>query len=69
MTEIVQLLNEKQAAELTGYSVAWFQRKRWAGGGPAYRKINRSIRYPADLLQEYIESYKLQTSTSEDAEK
>ncbi len=65
-TILVRQLTEKEAAALTGYSHYWFQRKRWAGGGPPYRKIGRSVRYPSDLLMEWIESYGLHTSTIDD---
>ncbi|MBX3072871.1 hypothetical protein KF728_12790 [Candidatus Obscuribacterales bacterium] len=37
-----QYCDEKIAAELTGMSRAWFQRMRWAGGGPQYSKMGTS---------------------------
>ncbi len=63
---MVRLLTEKQAAEICGYSVYWFQRKRWAGGGPPYRKIGHSVRYPEDELSKWFESYGLRTSTTQE---
>jgi predicted DNA-binding transcriptional regulator AlpA len=60
----VRQLTEKEASTLTGYSVSWFQRKRWEGGGPIYRKIGKSIRYPEDLLIQWIESHGLRQSTA-----
>ncbi len=63
---VIRHLTEKQAAFLTGYSVYWFQRMRWQGGGPPYRKIGRSVRYPEDQLLKWLESHRLRTSTSDD---
>ncbi len=60
----VRQLTEQQAAELTGYSRYWFQRKRWEGGGPPYRKMAHAVRYPEDELMRWIESHPLRTSTS-----
>lgn len=46
----VRLVNEHEAAELLGLKVATLRRWRWAGRGPAYRKIGAAVRYhPADL--------------------
>ncbi len=67
MKTLVKQLTEKQASELSGYSVYWFQRKRWSGGGPPYRKIGKSVRYPEDRFQQWIESHGLQTSDKDDA--
>lgn len=62
-------LTEKQASERDGYSVSWHQRKRWEGGGPPFRKIGRSVRYPEDELMAWIESHALRRSTSEYTDK
>ena len=40
-----ELLTTREAAALTKMSVAWYERQRWQGTGPAYRKIGRSVRY------------------------
>ena len=47
-----KLLTEYEAAELIGYSVHWFRRKRWESCGPKYLKIGaREVRYrEADLV-------------------
>lgn len=55
----VRQLTTKEAAARTGYSVAWFQRQRWLGSGPPYRKIGRTVRYPEDLLIQWIEQHGL----------
>ena len=64
-TSPVKHLTEKEAAELYGYSVYWFQRKRWDGTGPPFRKIGRSVRYPADELARWFEAHVLQRSTTQ----
>jgi len=40
-----RLITEKEASKITGLSVAWFQRKRWSGGGPPYVKLDHAVRY------------------------
>ncbi len=61
----IKHFTEKEAAAIYGYSVAWFQRKRWEGSGPPYRKIGRAVRYPSDELVTWFESHVLQTRTSD----
>jgi hypothetical protein len=61
---IPRQLTEEQVAALLGVSVAWCQRMRWQGGGPPYRKIARCVRYPEDLLREWIETHPVRHSTS-----
>jgi hypothetical protein len=60
-----QLLTERQAAVLYNYSRFWFQKKRWKGGGPPYKKIGVSVRYPAKELAVWFDSFGLQHTTSE----
>lgn len=50
------LLNEKEAALWSGYSVAYFQRARWEGKGPKYIKLGRSVRYREEDLRAWIDS-------------
>jgi predicted DNA-binding transcriptional regulator AlpA len=58
-------ITETEASQITGMSVAWFQRMRWAGGGIPYSKLGRAVRYNvADVLQ-WMESRK-RRSTSDD---
>jgi predicted DNA-binding transcriptional regulator AlpA len=60
-----KLINEREASELFGMSTAWFQRKRWEGGGPLFLKIDKkSIRYQISDLNDYFIKKKLR-STSE----
>lgn len=64
--KIMNLLNEKQVAEMIGKSVAWLQRARWAGGGIPYRKIGRNVRYIESEVLEWLEqNARKYTSTSE----
>jgi predicted DNA-binding transcriptional regulator AlpA len=57
-------LDERQASAQYGMSIAWFQRKRWDGTGPAFYKVGRAIRYPRTALEKYF-SARLRTSTSD----
>ena len=65
----VVLLDQSEAADILGKSLAWMERSRWNGLGPPYRKIGRSVRYPLDALHEWIAGHELQTSTSQDSTK
>ncbi len=40
------LIDEKEAKERYGMSRAWFQRKRWEGGGPPFIKLAGRVLYP-----------------------
>jgi predicted DNA-binding transcriptional regulator AlpA len=60
-----RLLNEKEAASLIGLSPAWFQRKRWEGGGPVFVKLDRAVRYRERDLLAWIETHAGFRSTSE----
>jgi predicted DNA-binding transcriptional regulator AlpA len=56
-------VDEATAAAVTSMSRAWFQRARWAGTGPPYIKLGRSVRYRLDELISWFEARK-RTSTS-----
>lgn len=49
-----RLLNENDVAELFGYHVQTLRNQRSAGVGPPYIKINRSVRYRLEDIQEYL---------------
>lgn len=50
------LLTTAEAAQLTGMSVAWYERKRWERAGPPYLKRGRTVRYvKTDLLAWWME--------------
>lgn len=45
------LYTQDQLAPVFQKSKSWFERARWAGSGPRYIKIGRSIRYRgADVI-------------------
>src|ERR1700678_3622571 len=51
--------DDKIASELTGLSRHWFQRMRWAGGGPPYSKLGGgrggSVRYKVEDLRAWFD--------------
>jgi excisionase family DNA binding protein len=53
-----QLLTEKQAAELLKVSVMTLKRLRYAGTGPDFITIGRSIRYDPEDIDKYLTSNK-----------
>ena len=58
------LLTEQQAAELTGFTPRTMKNWRRVGGGPAFVRVGRSVRYrPADL--ESWATKRLRASTSD----
>ena len=58
------LLDETKAARILGLSVKTLRRWRWAGKGPAFRKIGRAVRYASSDLEAFIVSAR-RTSTSD----
>ncbi len=59
------LLTESEVVEKYKFSSAWFQKKRWKGGGPPYIKVHKAVRYPARTTAIYFASFGLQKSTAE----
>lgn len=59
-------LREKQAAELTGLKQSRLTHLRWAGGGPPFAKVERTVLYEESELIAWLES-KTVTSTSDKA--
>ena len=62
------LLTTEQAAEYLNLSSKTLERLRCEGGGPAFLKLGRLVRYRIDSLQEWIDS-KMYHSTSEYGQK
>jgi len=62
--EPTRLYSQKEIAPILGKSVAWLERGRWAGTGPKYRKIGRTVRYLGSDLNEWVAS-QARTSTSD----
>lgn len=58
-----QLLTEAQAADFLNISVRSLQSWRVRGGGPAYLKLGRSVRYRYRELQTWLDA-NLAASTS-----
>jgi hypothetical protein len=58
------LLDEINAARILSLSVKTLRRWRWAGKGPAFRKIGRAVRYAGSDLEAFIASAR-RTSTSD----
>jgi predicted DNA-binding transcriptional regulator AlpA len=54
-----------QASHLTGLSPAWFERSRWAGGGPPFVKLGAAVRYPADKLHAWMRARIRRSTTVE----
>src|SRR5215469_4434393 len=63
-SSLTGLLDETRAARILGLSVKTLRRWRWAGKGPAFRKIGRAVRYASSDLEALISSA-LRTSTSD----
>lgn len=61
---LVPLWDENQAAEFLALRPATLQRWRWAGIGPAFRKIGRAVRYAPQDLQTFVAA-SVRTSTSD----
>jgi predicted DNA-binding transcriptional regulator AlpA len=52
------LLHERDAARVLGISIHWLRRKRWEGGGPAYIKYGRAVRYRCSDLEKWIADHR-----------
>jgi predicted DNA-binding transcriptional regulator AlpA len=60
------LLNERQAAQLLGWSVSALQQRRFRGQEPRYLKLGgRSVRYELDALKEFIEKSRISAGNGE----
>lgn len=59
------LLYEAQAAKLLAVSPAWLQRKRWEGGGPAYVRHGRAIRYEQSAIDGWIDTHRVSAGQGE----
>ena len=61
----VVLLTPRQVADRLGCAVSSLSKKRIYGGGAPFVRLGHSIRYPEDLLNEYIQKQPRYTSTAE----
>jgi len=55
------LLNERQAAEGMGCSVALMRKWRLCGDGPAYVKLGRLVRYRQPDIDAFLEAHRVAT--------
>lgn len=46
--------SQKDAAKKLQKSESWFERARWAGNGPRYIKVGRSVLYLGKDLNEWL---------------
>lgn len=60
-----RLLTEDAVAEQLSCSVALLRKWRSVGGGPAYCRIGRLVRYPADKVQAFIDAKVKRTGEEE----
>lgn len=55
------MLDEKEAAEMLGCSVALLRKWRLFGAGPAYVKLGRLVRYSATDIAAFIDRHRVET--------
>jgi hypothetical protein len=53
------LLTEKDVAILLKLSIKTIQRYRLYGGGPEFIKINKSVRYSPEAIEEFLKPRKV----------
>lgn len=56
---LIQLLTEKDVAKVLKLSVKTIQRYRLYGGGPEFIKINKSVRYSPEAIEEFLKPRKV----------
>jgi predicted DNA-binding transcriptional regulator AlpA len=59
-----ELLRTSGAAAITGLSVSTLNKLRCSGGGPAFLKLGRAVRYKSVDLKDWLDSRRVM-STSE----
>ncbi len=57
------LVNETEAARILNPSVKTLRRWRWAGKGPAFRKIGAAVRYHPHDLEVFIDAGRRQSTS------
>lgn len=50
------MMNEKEASERYGYSLAWFQKKRWKKEKPIFYKSGKKVMYPVKETDEFFKN-------------
>ncbi len=56
MPEQTEYLSPRQVSQLTGIEAGTLANWRWSGRGPDFVRLGRSIRYPKQDLQHWIEA-------------
>ena len=54
-------LNEREAANMLGCSVALLRKWRSCGEGPAFVKIGRLVRYRREDIDVFLDAHRVQT--------
>ena len=62
-----RFLKTSEAARILGLQSKTLERWRWAGRGPAYRKLGSAVRYDSRELERWAESCR-RASTSDTGE-
>lgn len=52
----LELVDEKTAARILGFSVKSLQNRRWKGLPPQFLRLGRCIRYRLSDLQDYLDA-------------
>ncbi|WP_319780079.1 hypothetical protein [Maridesulfovibrio sp.] len=55
----VQLLNERQVSEMTGYSLSKLRKDRHFMRGIPYVKLGKSVRYLMDDVENYVYQHRI----------
>lgn len=55
--QVDRLLTQKEVADWTGMSPAWFEMARFKGTGIPYVKIGRAVRYRTSDVQNWINDH------------
>lgn len=64
----VIFITDQEASKRYGLSRAWFQRKRWEGGGPPYIKLSRNVLYPMESTDHWFLNRITASTSSADTE-
>src|SRR5688572_10051457 len=61
----MRFVDEKEAAKMMGFSRYTLQKWRVTGRGPVFQKVGVSVRYALEDIAEYMDSFGIKHSTSE----
>ena len=63
------LFDERQLAAVLSVSVKALQAWRYRGGGPAFLRLGRAVRYRPEDVDAWLEANTFKTTTAADAER